>query len=520
MSYNPASINFGNQTVATTSAAQTITVTNNGVVPLHITSVIPTGTNPSDFAKTTDTCSGQAIAVNATCVVGVTFTPGATGARSGEFYFKGDALASPQTVPLTGTGVTAAPAVSFNPTSLSYGNQNTGTTSAAKSVTVTNTGAAALHISAVALTGANASDFTITADTCSGATVAVNATCGVSVTFTPSATGARSATLALTDDAGGSPQMVALSGTGAAPGVSFSPTSLSFGNQGTGTTSAAQTVTVTNSGTAALHITAVGFGGSAAGDYAKTTDTCSGQTIAVNATCAVSVTFTPTATGSRSASLTFTDDAPANPQTVALSGMGIQAGVYLQDGFESGNLNAWSTNGSPGTATVENTVVNRGTYALALTNGTNQYEIVSQNLVSAQAHTFTRLYFRVTNANVSFSMATATDSSGNNLWAVVYDAGSHGLDIYFWNGARTRFDFYTSTNLIQANTWYSLEIELNETSGGAGNVWLNGTSLGGVTGDLSATNPVSRLYLWNDAPNTTTYFDDVIVSNQYNGLLP
>jgi hypothetical protein len=105
---------------------------------------------------------------------------------------------------------------------------------------------------------------------------------------------------------------------------------------------------------------------------------------------------------------------------------------------------------------------------------------------------------------------------------VLYAAGSHGLDVYFWNGARTRFDFYSSANVIQPNTWYALEIELNETTTGQGNVWLrlNGASLGGITGNLSATNSVSRLYLWNDAPSTTTYFDDVIISNQYNGLLP
>src|SRR6185437_8296740 len=229
----------------------------------------------------------------------------------------------------------------------------------------------------------------------------------------------------------------------------------------------------------------------------------------------------PTATGSRNAALSFSDDAPASPQTVALSGTGIQVGVYLQDGFESGNLGAWSTNGSPGTATVENTVVNSGSYALALTNAANQYEVISQNLTGgAQAHTFTRLYFRVSNASASATMATATDSAGNNLWAVVYDAGSHGLDVYFWNGARTRFDFYSGINLITANTWYSLEIELNEATTGAGNVWLNGTSLGGITGNLSATNNVSKLFLWNDASSTTTYFDDVIVSNQYNGVLP
>jgi N,N-dimethylformamidase beta subunit-like protein/ASPM-SPD-2-Hydin domain-containing protein/centrosomal CEP192-like protein/HYDIN/CFA65/VesB family protein len=524
VSFNPTSVNFGNQTVSTTSAAQTITVTNSGGASLHVTSVTVTGTNAGDFAKSADTCTGQAIAANATCTVSLTFTPGATGARSASLSFADDAPSSPQTVALTGTGAAAAPVVSFNPTSLSYGNQNVGTTSAAKSVTVTNTGTAALHVTIVALAGANTGDFTISADTCTGASVAVNATCSVSVTFTPGATGTRSASLTFTDDAGGSPQTVALSGTGVAAGISFNPSSLSFGNQGTGTTSAAQTVTVTNSGGASLHVTSVTLTGTNAGDFAKSADTCTGQAIAAGATCTVSVTFKPTATGARTASLAFADDAPSSPQTVALSGTGIQIGVYLQDGFESGNLSQWGTPAGTGSATVENTVVNRGSNALAMTNGASQYVIVSQGLTGgAQAHTFTRLYFRITNASVSFSVASAADVNGNNLWAVVYDAGSHGLDVYFWNGARTRFDFYTNTNLITANTWYSLEIELNEATaanGGAGNVWLNGNRLGGVTGDLSATNNLSKIYLWNDASSTTTYFDDIIVSNQYNGVLP
>ena len=417
----------------------------------------------------------------------------------------------------------ASSGIGVVPASVNFGNQGVGVASAAQTVTATNSGTASLHITSVSVTGTNASDFAINANTCAGANLAPGGSCTLSVTFTPGAAGSRSASLSFGDNAPASPQTIPLSGTGIVPtpGISFNPTSVSYAAQAMGTTSAAQTVTVTNNGSASLHITTVTLGGTNAADFAKTADTCTGATVAINATCSVSVTFTPSATGSRTASLSFVDDAPSSPQTVALSGSGTQPGIYLQDGFESGSLGQWSTNGSPGTATVENTVVNRGSYALALTNGANQYEIISQNLLGGgQSHTFTRLYFRVTNASASATMAAATDSSGANLWAVVYDAGSHGLDIYFWNGARTRFDFYTPTNLIQANTWYSLEIELNETTTGAGNVWFNGTSLGGVSGDLSAANPVSRLYLWNDAPNTTTYFDDVIVSNQYNGLLP
>ncbi len=521
VSFNPTSVNFGNQTVAITSAAQSVTVTNTGQASLHITSVSITGTNAADFAKTADTCTGATVAANATCAVSVTFTPGALGSRGASLSFADDAPASPQAVALSGTGAGAAPAVSLNPTSLSFGAQNTGTTSAAKAVTVTNTGTASLHVTMVSLAGANASDFVISADACTGATVAVNATCIVSVTFKPTAAGARNASLTFTDDAGASPQSAPLSGTGVAPGIAFNPPSLAYGNQGTGTTSAAQPVIVTNNGTASLHVTTVTLTGTNAGDFAKSADTCTGATVAINATCTVSVTFSPTATGARVAALSFADDATGSPQTVALSGTGTQVGVYLQDGFESGNLSLWSAPAGPGAATVESTVVNRGTNALAMTNAAGQYVILSQNLTGGgQAHTFTRLYFRITNASVSGTMAVATDLNGNNLWAVVYDAGSHGLDIYFWNGSRTRFDFYTTTNLIAANTWYSLEIELNEATTGQGNVWFNGASLGGVTGNLSATNTLSRIYLWNESASTTTYFDDIIVSNQYNGQLP
>ena len=425
-----------------------------------------------------------------------------------------------------GTVSSGGAPTSFSPTSLTFGAQAVGTTSAAQTATLINTSTATIHISSVGITGVNTGDFVISADACTGVALAVNATCNVSVKFAPTATGTRSASLSFTDDALGSPQNLTLTGTAVNPGpiVSLAPTSLTFSSQGMGSTSTAQTVTVTNTGTASLHVTSATLGGTNAGDFSVSADSCTGATVAINATCSVSVTFTPSAIGSRSASLAFADDAPASPQSVAISGSGVQSlppGVYLQDGFESGNLALWSTPTGTGSATVQTSVTNSGTYALQMANATSQYVIVSQNLVGgAESHTFTRLYFRLSNASLSATVAVATDSSGNNLWAVVYDAGNHGFDVYFWNGARSRYDFYSAANLIQSNTWYALEIEENESATGAGNIWLNGTSLGGVTGDLSATNAVSRLYLWNDASGATTWFDDVIVSNQYNGLLP
>ena len=116
---------------------------------------------------------------------------------------------------------------------------------------------------------------------------------------------------------------VSLSGTGTAtPVVSLSTPSLSFGSQPTSMRSAAQTETITNTGTANLAISTVTISGTNASDFAKSADTCTGATVIPNGTCTVSVTFTPSATGSRSASLNFTDNASNSPQTVSLSGTG------------------------------------------------------------------------------------------------------------------------------------------------------------------------------------------------------
>ena len=135
------------------------------------------------------------------------------------------------------------------------------------------------------------------------------------------------ASVTITDNASGSPQSVPLSGSGttaSAPVVSLSPTSLSFGNQQVKTTSAARTVTLTNSGNAALTIHSIGLSGPNSGDFHQQ-HTCpsSSSTLAAGASCTISVTFTPTADGSRSANLAITDNASGSPQSVALSGTGV-----------------------------------------------------------------------------------------------------------------------------------------------------------------------------------------------------
>src|SRR5205823_1547858 len=121
------------------------------------------------------------------------------------------ATGSPQKVSLSGSSGTGTPAASLSPTSLSFGNQTVGT-SAAKSITLSNTGTGSLSISGYTITGTNSGDFTQT-HTC-GASLAAGTSCTISVTFKPTATGSRSAGVAVTDNASGSPQTAALSGSG------------------------------------------------------------------------------------------------------------------------------------------------------------------------------------------------------------------------------------------------------------------------------------------------------------------
>jgi N,N-dimethylformamidase beta subunit-like protein/centrosomal CEP192-like protein/ASPM-SPD-2-Hydin domain-containing protein/HYDIN/CFA65/VesB family protein len=374
----PTNVSFGNQNVGTTSAAQTITLTNSGTAALTITSITLGGANAADFAQIS-TCpiSPNTLAAGANCTLSVTFTPAASGARNASISIADNASGSPHSVPLSGTGVAPAPGVTLNPTSVSFGNQNVGTTSATKTVTLTNIGNAPLAITSITLGGANPTDFA-ESSTCplSPSTLAAGANCTISVTFTPSVSGARSASVSISDNASGSPHSVSLSGSGVivAPGVTLSPTSVNFGNQNVGTTSATRIVTLTNSGNAPLTITSIGLSGANAADFAQTS-TCpiSPNTLAAGANCTISVTFTPSATGARSASVSISDNASGSPQSVPLAGTGVTPapGVTLNPTSVSfGNQNVGTTS-----ATQTITLTNSGTSALTITSialaGTN-----------------------------------------------------------------------------------------------------------------------------------------------------
>ena len=208
---------FPNTTQNTTSAPIALTVTNTGNATLNITTVTLTGANASDFATASNTCAGAAVAANASCAVGVTFTPSAIGTRQATLQITDNASGSPQSVPLSGTGTTSnpnTPAATITPATLTSA-ATQGTTSSPMNLTVTNSGSAPLHITSVAFGGANVSEFVNPASSCTTA-VAPGANCTIAVSFAPlSAMGStnRTETITITDDAANTPQTVTVSGT-------------------------------------------------------------------------------------------------------------------------------------------------------------------------------------------------------------------------------------------------------------------------------------------------------------------
>lgn len=241
-----------------------------------------------------------------------------------------------------------APAASLSATSLSFGSVNVGQTSPTQSVMLTNTGNLALSLTSIVVTGPNASDFT-ESDTCAASPqLQPNKSCTITVSYHPSAAGPGSASVVITDDASGSPQQIALSGTGTnstppppAPAITLNPNPLSFSGTITeGSSSAPQNVVITNSGGAALHLQSIALSGSNSGDFSVSSNNCIGS-LAANANCVVSVTFSPLGPGVRNAALTITDDASNSPQTLNILGTGgAAAQIIVAGGSASATITA------------------------------------------------------------------------------------------------------------------------------------------------------------------------------------
>ncbi len=385
VSFTVPHVSFSPSAVGTVNVPQFVGIVNSGEAPLHIFSLNLIGPNASDFSLIAPSaCTAAPISPGAFCSFEVGFDPSVATPEGAAISFSDDATGTPQVLELIGQGGPASQPLAVPvPTGFDFGSVSIGKVSVPATITLQNKGVGPLDVSSVTLAGADKLQFTspFPADTCvAGAVIQPLFSCALSVTFSPIATGTFHAQIQLVDNSGGlsgAMQIVLLTGKGTLPAAeTISPPALDFGTSSVGTSSAAQTVTLTSTGIAALSLTGISITGSNAGDFAivsSGTNPCptGSGTLATGASCTVKITFSPQSTGAKAAALSFTDNAAASPQTVALSGTAIAAAT-VQVSPLTGSFAPQSTGTT--SAAKQFTVMNTGgsTVSVSITvSGTN-----------------------------------------------------------------------------------------------------------------------------------------------------
>ena len=388
------------------------------------------------------------------------------------------------------------PIAAMTPPALNFGNQNVGATSATQTATLKNTGTGILNITSIGFAGASG-DYTQTNNCGSQLTPAGGAkdNCTITVTFAPTAAGSRPDIIQIADDSANSPQAVALAGTGVAVQgtIQLSPTTVAFGNQPTGTTSTAKTVTLANTSlTFPLTISSITTGNAAF----KQTNNCpvSPATLAANANCAIQVTFAPSAAANLTASLTVTAVAANSPQSVSLTGTGTSAGASGAPDFtltsSQQSITAPSTGGTA-SFQVSAAPLNGFNQALGLTCAAP-----SGATCSASPSSLAMDGTSVPSAAVTVSIASGSSGGGINprtelrfgarpIFASILPFGMLGVVVA---GRRRRVMFVLLLVLL-GTVLFSVNCGGANTSGGG---MAPGTYQVTVTGAASGTNAISH----------------------------
>ncbi len=348
LSASSGSVSFGNVAVGSTTTLSA-SLTNVGTAAVNISQATISGTG---FTVVGASPSGS-VAVGQSVTVTIQFAPQSTGAASGTFSVTSDASNSPASVSLTGTGM--QPGLTVAPLSLSFGSVNVGG-SASQNLTVTNSSSAIITISGATATGAG-----ITVNGVFPQTLNAGASTTLEVQFAPAVSGKASGSVAIANTAPGSPTIVAVSGTATQAEIAVTPSSVSFGNVATGNTNS-QPIKISNGGNATLTISQITMTG---GGNGFSTILSTPLAIQPNQSASFNATFTPTSTGSVSASIFLVSNAPNSPLTINLTGTGAAVTRTLSASSSSlsfGNVN----DGSQTSKTV--TLTNTGNSNVTISN--------------------------------------------------------------------------------------------------------------------------------------------------------
>jgi hypothetical protein len=335
---SPTALDFGTVPLGTSASELSATLANAGGEPLTIESIAVTS---GDFSVAGGNCvAGGSLSANASCNVGIGFSPTATGARSGTLSVSTNA--GTRTVALSGTGSQpATPTARLAPASLNF-SAVVGTQSAVQQVTLSNVGSSGLQISGLMIAGVDAALFSIDpASSCgAGETVPANASCTVGILFSPTSDGEFSAQISIAhDDQANSPSVALLTGIGttdAVGQVAVDAVSLMFADQMQGTRSASRVLEVRNTGARQLELLSLAITGDDASDFEivpQATSCAANVVLQPNATCSVAVVFAPRPSGnssseSRSALVEIHSDAINDQVLVGVSGTALPPGPW------------------------------------------------------------------------------------------------------------------------------------------------------------------------------------------------
>jgi hypothetical protein len=479
------SLSFGDVASGSTSSAQTVTVSNPGTSAASISSVSVTG----PFSQT-NTC-GTSIAAGGTCTVSVKFAPTSGGALTGALTIATSAPGGPLAVALAGTGVTSTtnlaqgqPATAsssyetFVASNVTDGNTssywestdgaaypqtisvNLGSVQSIGSVTLDLPPSSAWATRTETLSVLDSTNGTSYSQIVGSAGYTFNPSTGNTVTISlPSGTSAQYVELSFTGNTGWSAAQLSefevFPGSGSSGGsssLSASPSSLSFGSETVGSTTSAQTVTVSNSGTVAASVSSV----SVSGPFSQT-NTC-GSSIAAGGSCTVSVKFAPTASGAASGTLSVASSAPSSPLTVALSGTGSSGASALSASPSSVSFGSTAVGSTSSAQTV--TVSNPGSTAASMSSiGVTGPFSESNNCgtsLAAGATCTVSVSFKPTAAGAATGTLSVNSSApGSPLTVALSGTGTSSTTDLALNKPVTASSYtqvYTPSNAVDGNT--------------------------------------------------------------------
>jgi len=430
-----SSLTFASTQVGNAAQPQTVTLANTGTVPIHITSLQTT----PDFTVQSN-CS--TVLPSASCILIVTFTPQPSAVttvpdnRISALEITSDASTALDFISLFGSA-TPSP-LTLSPIALNFGSVQLGSTSTLP-LQITNTSATAVTFNALTLTG----DYAATGDCPINNTLAPTTTCTEQIAFTPTQTGTRTGTVAISTSLSTLPINVPLTGIGIQSHLQITPSALNFGSIAVGASSN-QTLTLANTGTATVNNLTLTI----AGGFAITVP-CGTTTLAPNASCTATVTFTPTTLGAANSTLTITSSDPNSPTLIPLTGTGVPNGSFLLTVNGSSTASATVASERPATYNLQLTPQNNytGTVVLNCTPITpGQYAtcslLPSSITLNGAAQNAVATINTITSVNPSATARNTRASLGKTLLCLL-----PASLLFFWNTLRKKKNHFTSSLL-------------------------------------------------------------------------